>query len=268
MIGLASAGCSRAVRRRPNAALVAESKRSGSSSSRGAVASGMSSVAGAVVWRCFWVVGEQSDISVGIHRGFGWRVGGYRGWGPNEASTGTRICCLGKPVVDHPIVVEWKGAVEVSGFQWDSGSTDNVICNVNPKPLWSGTGSGGDGDEDCYRESPLIQRWGEDFSGHCVFPRGLEFDGNVAGVGSPGRVYPRSNAFAEDALEGGGVAIIDTKWGKGSEWDGIDKILDPMRRQPHPIACRLTFRCWLGKRISPSMTLVTPKCDSVPWANY
>ena len=43
MIGLASAGCSRAVRRRPNAALVAESKRSGSSSSGGAVASGMSS---------------------------------------------------------------------------------------------------------------------------------------------------------------------------------------------------------------------------------
>ena len=49
MIGLASAGCSRAVRRRPNAALVAESKRSGSSSSGGAVASGMSSVTGAGV---------------------------------------------------------------------------------------------------------------------------------------------------------------------------------------------------------------------------
>ena len=49
MIGLASAGCSRAVRRRPNAALVAESKRSGSSSSGGAVASGMSSAAGAGV---------------------------------------------------------------------------------------------------------------------------------------------------------------------------------------------------------------------------
>ena len=60
-----------------------------------------------------------------------------------------------------------------------------------------------------------------------------------------------------------------------------DKMLDPMRRQPHPVACRLTrprealqqvlsptFRCWLGKRISPSMTLVTLKCDSVPWANY
>ena len=46
MIGLASAGCSRAVRSRPNAALVAESKRSGSSSSGGAVASGMSSAAG------------------------------------------------------------------------------------------------------------------------------------------------------------------------------------------------------------------------------
>ena len=45
MIGLASAGCSRAVRSRPNAALVAESKRSGSSSSGGAVASGMSSAA-------------------------------------------------------------------------------------------------------------------------------------------------------------------------------------------------------------------------------
>ena len=49
MIGLASAGCSRAVRRRPNAALVAESKRSGSSSSGGAVASRMSSAAGAGV---------------------------------------------------------------------------------------------------------------------------------------------------------------------------------------------------------------------------
>ena len=49
MIGLASAGCSRAVRRRPNAALVAESKTSGSSSSGGAVASGMSSAAGAGV---------------------------------------------------------------------------------------------------------------------------------------------------------------------------------------------------------------------------
>ena len=49
MIGLASAGCSRAVRRRPNAALVVESKRSGSSSSGGAVASGMSSAAGAGV---------------------------------------------------------------------------------------------------------------------------------------------------------------------------------------------------------------------------
>ena len=60
-----------------------------------------------------------------------------------------------------------------------------------------------------------------------------------------------------------------------------DKMLDPMRRQPHPVACRLTrprealqqvlsptFRCWLGKRISPSMTLVNLKCDSVPWANY
>ena len=60
-----------------------------------------------------------------------------------------------------------------------------------------------------------------------------------------------------------------------------DRLLGPLRRQPHPIACRLTrprealqrvtsptFRCWLGKRISPSMTLVTLKCDSIPWANY
>ena len=52
----------------------------------------------------------------------------------------------------------------------------------------------------------------------------MEFDGNVAGVGSPGRVYPWSNAFAEDALEGGGVAIIDTKGGKGCEWDGINRV--------------------------------------------
>ena len=49
MIGLASAGCSNAVSSRPNAALVAESKRSGSSSSGGAVVSGMSSAAGAGV---------------------------------------------------------------------------------------------------------------------------------------------------------------------------------------------------------------------------
>ena len=152
----------------------------------------------------------QSDISVGIHRGFGWRVGGYRCWGPDGAPTGTRICCSRKPVVDYPIVVEWEGAVEVSWFQWDSRSTDNVIFNVNPKPLWAGTGSGGDGDEYGYRESPLIKRWGEDFSGHCVFPWGLEFDGNVAGVGSPGRVYTRTNSFSEDALEGGGVAITPT----------------------------------------------------------
>ena len=46
MIGLASTGCSRAVRKRLNAALVAETKRSGSSSSRVAVASGMLSVTG------------------------------------------------------------------------------------------------------------------------------------------------------------------------------------------------------------------------------
>ena len=60
-----------------------------------------------------------------------------------------------------------------------------------------------------------------------------------------------------------------------------DKMLDPMHRQPNPVACRLTrprealqqvlsptFRCWLGKRISPSMTLVSLKCHSVPRANY
>ena len=71
MIGLALAECSRAVRRRPNAALVVESKRSGSSSSGGAVAPGMSSAAS-------WSDGVsrlqeelQSDISVGIHCGFG-----------------------------------------------------------------------------------------------------------------------------------------------------------------------------------------------------
>ena len=46
----------------------------------------------------------------------------------------------------------------------------------------------------------------------------------MAGVGSPGRVYTRSNAFAEDALEGGGVAIIDTKGGKGCEWDRINRV--------------------------------------------
>ena len=43
----------------------------------------------------------------------------------------------------------------------------------------------------------------------------------MAGVGSPGRVYTRTNSFSEDALEGGGVAIIDTKGGKGSKWDWI-----------------------------------------------
>ena len=46
----------------------------------------------------------------------------------------------------------------------------------------------------------------------------------MAGVGSPGRVYTRSNAFSEDALEGGGVAIIDTKRGKGSKWDWIHRV--------------------------------------------
>ena len=35
---------------------------------------------------------------------------------------------------------------------------------------------------------------------------------------------PGSNAFAEDALEGGGVAMIDTKGGKGCEWDGINRV--------------------------------------------
>ena len=41
----------------------------------------------------------------------------------------------------------------------------------------------------------------------------------MAGVGSPGRVYTRTNSFAEDALEGGGVAIIDTKGGAlGTGW--------------------------------------------------
>ena len=68
MIGLASAGCSNAVSSRPNAALVAESKRSGSSSSGGAVVSGMSSAAGGVSGLQEKL---QSDISVGIHRGFG-----------------------------------------------------------------------------------------------------------------------------------------------------------------------------------------------------
>ena len=46
----------------------------------------------------------------------------------------------------------------------------------------------------------------------------------MAGVGSSGRVYSRSNSFAENALECGGVAIIDAKWGKGSEWDGIHRV--------------------------------------------
>ena len=52
MMGLVSAGCSSAANSRPNAALVAESKRSGSSSSGGAVASGISSAgAGVAVLR-------------------------------------------------------------------------------------------------------------------------------------------------------------------------------------------------------------------------
>ena len=46
----------------------------------------------------------------------------------------------------------------------------------------------------------------------------------MAGVGSPGRVYTRSNAFSEDALKGGGVAIIDTKGGKGRKWDRIHRV--------------------------------------------
>ena len=58
MMGLVSAGCSSAPNSRPNAALVAESKRSGSSSSGGAVASGISS-AGAGV-RCFEVAGAAA----------------------------------------------------------------------------------------------------------------------------------------------------------------------------------------------------------------
>ena len=46
----------------------------------------------------------------------------------------------------------------------------------------------------------------------------------MAGVRSPARVYTRSNSFSEDALEGGGVAIIDTKGGKGSKWDWIHRV--------------------------------------------
>ena len=60
-----------------------------------------------------------------------------------------------------------------------------------------------------------------------------------------------------------------------------DRITDPLVRYPPPVACRLTppreapqafhppkFRCWLGKKISPNMSVLTLKCDSVPWANY
>ena len=59
-----------------------------------------------------------------------------------------------------------------------------------------------------------------------------------------------------------------------------DHILDPTRRHPPPNFGRLTpprealqqfqppkFRCWIGKRISPNMSLITLKCDSSPWAN-
>ena len=59
-----------------------------------------------------------------------------------------------------------------------------------------------------------------------------------------------------------------------------DNIHDPTRRHPPPNFGRLTppkeafqhfqppkFRCWIGKRISPNMSLITLKCDSSPWAN-
>ena len=59
-----------------------------------------------------------------------------------------------------------------------------------------------------------------------------------------------------------------------------DHLHDPTRRHPPPNFGRLTppkeafqhflppkFRCWLGKRISPNMSLITLKCDSSPWAN-
>ena len=42
----------------------------------------------------------------------------------------------------------------------------------------------------------------------------------MAGVSSPGRVYTRSNSFSEDTLEGGGVAIIDTKGGRAASGIG------------------------------------------------
>ena len=60
-----------------------------------------------------------------------------------------------------------------------------------------------------------------------------------------------------------------------------DRITDPLERFPPPLACRLTpprealpkfhtpkFRCWLGKKVSPNMSIITFKCDSTPWANY
>ena len=59
-----------------------------------------------------------------------------------------------------------------------------------------------------------------------------------------------------------------------------DNIHDATRRHPSPNFGRLTppkeafqhfqppkFRCWIGKRISPNMSLITLKCDSSPWAN-
>ena len=100
MIGLKSPGCSRAVRRRPNAALVAESKRSGSSSSGGAVASGMSSVTGAgvvvflgcrrscnrtsalvfIVASVDGLVGTGTGAPMGRPRGRGSVAGGIQWW--------------------------------------------------------------------------------------------------------------------------------------------------------------------------------------------
>ena len=60
-----------------------------------------------------------------------------------------------------------------------------------------------------------------------------------------------------------------------------DRIVDCLERFPPPLACRLTppreasrafppptFRCWLGKKVSPNLSIITLKCDSTPWANY
>ena len=70
MAGLTSAGCSRAVRR-PNAALVVESKRSGSSSS-GESWHLVCRPRQELVWRCFWVAGGAAiGHQRGIHCGFG-----------------------------------------------------------------------------------------------------------------------------------------------------------------------------------------------------